>query len=291
VLVLRQEASSFMTSPEARPMPSSKFGMGYEVDLPAGENDVLHALARTGGLPGLDAYNEVIIQRGCFRLPTERAAVMQGLGRVRGDASPLAALASGGEVIRIPLRAPCGQGPMIRPEDVVLHSGDVVFLEARDCEVIYTGGLLPPGMHILPRDRDLDALEVVSFIRGPLFNGAFGGSNLSGALIQPGIGNPSPSQLTVVRRTPNGGQVAIRVDLRRATRQPSERLILKAGDVLILQETPGEAMARYFSQTFFNFNLLWRAVNGTNTMGVIDLSTLDRLPDRLGTVNFNTFQR
>jgi hypothetical protein len=64
------------------------------------------------------------------------------------------------------------------------------------------------------------------------------------------LGNPSPSLLSVIRKTPNGGQLNIRVDLNRALRDPRERILVQAGDVLILQETPGEAIARYFSQTF-----------------------------------------
>ncbi len=37
---------------------------GTSLDLPAYENDVLNALARSGGLPGWDAEDDVIIQRG-----------------------------------------------------------------------------------------------------------------------------------------------------------------------------------------------------------------------------------
>src|SRR5205807_7682719 len=56
VVVMRQESASFNTTLEG-PSPASKRGTGYAVDLPAYENDVLHALSQTGGLPGLDAYN------------------------------------------------------------------------------------------------------------------------------------------------------------------------------------------------------------------------------------------
>src|SRR5262249_29888634 len=144
------------------------------------------------------------------------------------------------QIIRIPLRQPAGAPLPFSPEDVVLHSGDVVFLEARDEEVFYTGGLLLPGEYVLPRDKHLDVVEAVSRFRGPLFNGAFGGSNLSGRLMQEGIGNPSPSLLTVVRRTPGGGQVPIVVDLREALRHPEERILVRPGDLLLLQEKPGE---------------------------------------------------
>src|SRR5207244_9786311 len=110
-----------------------------------------------------------------------------------------------GPVVRIPLRQPLGAPLHVAPEDVILQTGDVVFLEARDEEVFYTGGLLPPGVFVLPRDHDVDVIEAVSRVRGPLFNGGFGGSSLAGNLIAPGIGGPSPSLLRLPRRTPRGG--------------------------------------------------------------------------------------
>jgi hypothetical protein len=276
VLVLRQEAISFGNGPDGL-IATSKRGTGFEVDLPGYENDVLHALARTGGLPGLDVCNEVIVQRGCFRDPADRSALMSGLQAVPSSKDPLHALGAGGPITRIPLRLPPGHMPCIRPEDVILQTGDVVFLEARDEPLFFTAGLLPPAAHALPRDRDLDVVEAVALVRGPLINGAFGGSNLSGDLVKPGIGNPSPTHLVVLRRTPGGGQVPIAVDLGRALREPSERLLVKAGDMLILQEKPEEALARWFSQTFFNFDIAWQAFHSRWATGVIDVSAPDRL--------------
>ena len=46
-------------------------GLGLALDLTAYENDVLTALTRTGGLPGLESTQEVIIQRGYWD-PNER---------------------------------------------------------------------------------------------------------------------------------------------------------------------------------------------------------------------------
>jgi hypothetical protein len=285
VLVLRQEALGFGTGPDGL-IATTKRGTGFEVDLPGNENDVLHALARTGGLPGLDVCNEIIIQRGCFRDPADRSAVLSGLQGVPGNKNPLQALGAGGPIIRIPLRLPPGHPPCIYPEDIILQTGDVVFLEARDEPVFFTAGLLPPAAHALPRDRDLDVLEAVALSRGPLINGAFGGSNLSGDLVKPGIGNPSPTHLVVIRRTPGGGQVPIAVDLGRALCDPSERLLVKAGDLLILQEKPEEALARWFSQTFFNFDIAWSVIHSKWATGVIDVSAPDRLTGtRLPTVN------
>src|SRR5205085_1244832 len=137
------EAASF-TSPFEGPFVSSKRVTGYVVDLPAYENDVLHALAQTGGLPGLDAYNAVIIQRNSFHSEPERAALMRQLegrpppGAEREDQGSrhaphqgTAAWASG-PFVRIPLRQVPGAPPCFGPEYVVVYTGDVIFLEARD---------------------------------------------------------------------------------------------------------------------------------------------------------------
>jgi protein involved in polysaccharide export with SLBB domain len=276
VVVMRQESASFAVTTEGT-LPASKRGTGNFVDLIAYQNDVLHALAETGGLPGLDAVNEVVIYRGFFRPGTDRAAVLANVE----SRQPL----SGGEIVRIPLRRPCGTPAELRPEDVILQTGDVVFLEARKDDLFFTGGLLPPGAYVLPRDRDLDVLEAVSRVRGPFYNGAFGVSNLAGNQVQPGLGGPSPSLLAVIRRTPTGGQVPIVVDLREALLHPEERLIVRSGDILILQEKPGEAMVRYFSQTFMNFEFVWKAFSSQHTLGIVDTAAPDRLSPQLPTVN------
>jgi hypothetical protein len=48
-----------------------------------------------------------------------------------------------------------GDKPPFAPADVVLHSGDVVYLAARDVEVFFTGGLLPSGGGQVPIRVDL----------------------------------------------------------------------------------------------------------------------------------------
>ncbi len=181
-----------------------------------------------------------------------------------------------GETVRIPLRLPPEAPLPFSKDDVVLHTGDVVFLEARDEQVFFTAGLLPPGKHMLPRDHDLDVLEAITLVRGPLYNGAFGGSNLSGTLIQPGLGNPSPSLCVVLRRVPGRGQVPIAVDLRAAMKYPQERLVIRPGDLLVLQEKPGEAFARYFTQTFLNFEMMLNVFHSSSGVGVLDVAGPDR---------------
>lgn len=287
VLVFRQETPTYLYSPEG-PVGGAKRGTGFVLDLPAGENDVLHALAGTGGLPALDVYNAVIIFRDCFQGAEDRSLLLHQMNADPGTPEVVRALCPGAQITRIPLRTPAGQPPALRPEDIILRTGDVVFLEARDPCVFATGGLLPAGLHILPRDRDVDVFDAIAMVRGPLFNGDFGGSNLSGALVLPGIGNPSSSALGVLRRTPDGRQVLIAVDLRKAMRDPQERLLVRAGDLLILQEQPGEALARYVTQTFFNFDVFYQVFRTSRGAGIVDVAAPDRLTGtRAGTVFFN----
>ncbi len=281
VLVFRQEATAFQAGLDG-PIPTSKRNTGNIVDLPAYENDVLHALARTGGLPDIDAYNEIIIYRDYLRDKNIKIDPKQ-LEKARPGAKPQDVWV--GETVRIPLRLPPEAPLPFSKTDVVLHTGDVVFLEARDEQVFFTGGLLPPGKHMLPRDHDLDVLEAVAMVHGPLYNGAWGGSNLSGELVQPGLGSPSPSLVVVLRRVPGHGQVPIAVDLRSALQHPQERIPIRPGDLLVLQEKPGEAFARFMTQTFFNFNIFYNVFNSSKGVGIIDVAAPDRLPGRVGTLD------
>jgi hypothetical protein len=244
----------------------SNTGAGYVADLPADSNDVLTALAMTGGFPGTNAAREVVIYRAYFKGDPDPAALQRLPEVVRPGCPP-----SGGQVVRIPLRLRPGEEPAFRPEDVLLHPGDLVYVESRPVCTFYTAGLLPPGEYALPRDYDLDVVKAIARVRGPLVNGAFAQSNLSGTIIQRGIGNPSPSLLVVLRETPGGGQIPIRVDLNRALRDPRERILVQPGDVLVLQETPGQALVRYFTQNF-NFNLISRVIQTDRTTGTINLS-------------------
>jgi hypothetical protein len=245
-----------------------RHGTGTVVDLPAHENDVLHALARTGGLPGLDAANEVIIQRGHLKSMEEIARLAEN-GQLQRPPSPAVRTdPAGGEIVRIPLRLPPLMPPPFQPEDVVLYPGDVVFVEARDTEVFYTGGLLPPGEYPLPRDYDLDVVEAIAQIGGPMVNGGLNNNNLSGALVATGLGAPSPKLASVVRHCPDGNRITIVVDLHRAMRNPNENLLLRPGDVVILQETCGQAVGRYFTQVF-EFRFLADIIKSSRTAGTV----------------------
>jgi protein involved in polysaccharide export with SLBB domain len=242
-------------------------GTGHALELPAYQNDVLNALAKTGGLPGTDALDEVIIQRNYFKTAEEQKLYWQQMERAPAQAKGIPA----GKFVRIPLRLRPGEPIPFRPQDVILEDGDIVFIERRDLDIFYCGGLLPTGEHVLPRDRDIDVVQAVSRLRGPLINGGVSASSLSGAFIAPGLGNPNPTLLSVIRKTPGGGEVVIRVDLNRALRDPAERILVQAGDILILQETPGQAFARYISQVF-NFNLVYTPIHSAQAIGAATLS-------------------
>lgn len=249
-------------------LSSTRQGTGMIVDLPPNENDVLHALTLSGGLPGLDAANEVIIQRG---YAGEMLSIPENPELLRlPPAADDPALPGEGRIVRIPLRLFPGEPPPFLPEDIILRDGDIVFIESRDSEVFYAGGLLPSGEYPLPRDYDLDVLEALALIGGPVINGGINANNLSGQLVSPGLGNPSPRLVSVIRKTPDGRQVTIEVDIFLAARDPDENLVLKAGDYLVLQETKAQAIARYITQVF-QFRLISDVISRTDTTGTTSL--------------------
>ncbi len=241
-------------------------GTGYTLDLPAYENDVLNALARTGGFPGSDADNAIIIERGSFKGEQGRQGVVNHLLACPPGVDPLSVAAPGIQRIRIPLRFRPGHLPSIRPEDIILQTGDIVFIEAREADVFYAGGLLPSGEYPLPRDTDLDVIQAITRIGGSVLGGGVNTANINGQIINPGLSLPYPTLCSVLRQTPGGGQVTIRVDVDRALRDPRERLLLQPGDMVFLQERPDEAFGRYFSE-IFNFNLRYLFVINRRAIG------------------------
>ncbi len=213
-----------------------KKGAAFSLMLEPGRNDLLQALTLTGGPPGLDAKNEVVIRRGKY----DQADPSKGY-------------------IRIPLRARPDQPLKFTELDVTLEDGDTVYIEARDTEVYYTAGLMGAAQVPLPRDYDLRVIEAISQVRGPLINGSFNQNAFVANAVNAGIGNPNASLVTVVRRLPNDQQIRIRVDLNEAFRDMRENIIIMPGDVVVLQERTGEALARYFTQTF-RLNTTWESV-------------------------------
>ncbi|GAB5403860.1 MAG: polysaccharide biosynthesis/export family protein [Aureliella sp.] len=255
VLVLREDASvEALATINKGQVPVHKRGSAAVIDLPAYESDVLHALATTGGLPGIDAYNEVWVLRK-NTLAGNAFSQMQS-EVIEGGVSPTDVVMSNPahvEAIRIPLKLCPGEPVPFAPQDVILRDGDVVYVEPRRDEYFYTGGLLPGGQIPMPRDEDLDIIEAIALANGSV--GGLGGTS-SVAVLRAGAGVGNiipPTRALIVRKLPNGQQVSIRVDLNQALKHPSERVRIMTGDYVMLYYKPGEIFSNA-ALNFFNFN-------------------------------------
>ncbi len=235
---------------------------GQVVELPAYENDVLNALARTGGLPGPTAKQEVLIYRKGRREQNDEPTDLQS----KSAADLERALRGGGEVIRVPLVMRPGLPPAISRDDIILKTGDIVTIRAREPELYYTGGLIPARETQLPYDRDVSVVKALLMAQGPLVNGGVSTNNLSGSIVASGLGAPSPSLLSVIRKTPSGSQIVIRVDLNDALRDPRHDILVQAGDLLILQENTDESLTRYFT-SIYQMDFFFRYLNRADASG------------------------
>ena len=233
---------------------------GQTVELVAYKNDVLNALAETGGLPGFSAKNEVKILKASRMDPERRDEFVRGFYSMPIADTCLCRppLPEDPAIIKIPLRLPPGVVPQFRPEDVTLEDGDLVYIEGREREVFYTGGLMPGGEHELPRDYDLDVLGAMAIagqgIASPTgAGGAGGGGGIGGGAGL--VGGVPPGQLYIVRETPCGQQITIAVDLARAINSPAARPLVQPGDILVLQHKPEEEILNFGLGTFFVYGI------------------------------------
>jgi len=65
--------------------------------------------------------------------------------------------------------------------------------------------------------------------------------------------------------------VAIRVDLNTAMTDPRERILVQPRDILLLQETPQEAIARYFT-TVFRYTIFYNFLSSSRATGTANLT-------------------
>lgn len=234
VLVVREESGS--------KDGVTKRGDGHLIDLPAGENDLLHALNMTGGLPGTDAKNEVLIIRDDGNLGARYDEVVSSIKLSKQPCACPPIVPDAPNVTRIPLRFHPDQPPSFKESDVILNTGDIVMIQSRDREKFYTGGVLGGGEHLLPRDYDLDILGAIALAGGPVGStGAmlsqsqgFGrGGNRNG-------GPLPPSTAIVVRKLCDGSQIPIKVDLNKALTDSSQRILIQPDDMIIVRYTCAE---------------------------------------------------
>lgn len=231
-----------------------KRGTGVLIDLPAKESDVLHALAASGGLPGVDSYNEIWVLRKSTITAQDEAQVET---IVNGSVDPsvgIGQLPPHVKAVRIPLKQCSDESITFTPDDVTLHDGDIVYVEPRKDEYFYTGGLLPGGQYPLPRDEDLDIIEAIAIANGSV--GGLGGTS-SVAVLRAGAGLGNiipPTRVLILRKLPNGQQLPIRIDLNLAMKDPKERIKVMAGDYIMMYYKPGETAANAMLN-FFNINI------------------------------------
>jgi protein involved in polysaccharide export with SLBB domain len=232
---------------------------GRMLKLKAYQNDVLNALMESGGLPGVNAKNEVKILRASRADQRRRDEfVQQFYQQYYCNPDPCGCpppLPEDPSILKIPLRLPPGTIPEFGPENVVLEDGDIVYIESRDAEVFYTGGLLPGGEFKIPRDYDLDVLTAMALSGGGISRQQNGGGGGGMGGIGGMIGQVPPGMLYVLRKTPCNGQITIAVDLAKANVDPRERILVQPGDILVLRYKPSEEILNFSLGTFFTFGI------------------------------------
>ena len=218
-------------------------GTAKTLDLWAGQNDVLNALNKTGGMPSMMAKNEIIILRGGFDDVVGSDMIISKSNNTNGS-SPY--VNGNPNIVRIPLRVRPGQAlPELTQDDIILKDGDVVVIQSREAEVFYTGGMLQGGMYPIPRDFDLDVFSAMSMAGGSVAVAA-GGTSMRGS----SIGNIIPPTRLLVIREVNGYQRAIRIDMKRGLTDPSERILIQPNDLIMLEYTPSEVVFNMILSTF-----------------------------------------
>jgi protein involved in polysaccharide export with SLBB domain len=260
IVVVRQDLGGQQTmAPGGRrggfTLGADQSATGSMIKLRAYQNDVLHALMASGGLPGVNALNEVKILRASQADQKRRDEfVQQFYQQYYANPDPCGCpppLPDDPSVLKIPLRLPPGQIPAFSPEDITLEDGDIVYIETRDAEVFYTGGLLPGGEFVIPRDYDLDVYGAMALAG----SGVSAMQNRGGGGIVGSIGGVPPGMLYVLRKTPCNGQITIEVDLAKANNDPRERILVQPGDTLILRYKPCEELLNFGIGTFFTFGI------------------------------------
>lgn len=155
-------------------------------------------------------------------------------------------------VVRIPTRIAPGEDPGFCEDDIILNDGDMVFVDSREYDFFFTGGVMGQGQFVLPRDYDLDVVGAVLYAESQVRQfanrptRALGGTSVLNRDVTAGA-----SEVIVLRRMPDGTVIPIQVDLFRALRDPNERVVIQEGDTILLQYKPMEAAYAFFERYFF----------------------------------------
>lgn len=226
VMVIRGDQSQARSAPRfmrqnSNPVSTRSDGSGqiFNLNLPAGESDLLSAMMESGGLPGVNAEDQMQILRRAHAF------------RQRNTPFPRAGENSQQTYAQsVPIRANySGQVSPFPRSDARLGDGDVVSIAAKPTEVFYIGGQLGGGEFAIPRDRPLSVMDAISQV---------------GGVPQPRRGVAAvplqePRRLTLLRKQ-GGHQVSYQFDLTGGFSQQASQIRVRSGDYLILDHTPAQ---------------------------------------------------
>jgi protein involved in polysaccharide export with SLBB domain len=193
----------------------------YNLQLPAGESDLLGALMESGGLPGVNAQDQMQILRNA-----------SGRSSMARSSFPRSRSSSAFSSQRVAQSAPVRYGSPVSSfprSNARLGNGDIVSVEAKPTEVFYTGGQLGGGEYLLPRDRPLSVMDAVAQAGGV----PQGRRGLAAVPLQ------EPRLLKLVR-TAGGQQTTWQFDLSGGYSQQAAQTRVRAGDYLILDYSPAQ---------------------------------------------------
>ncbi len=157
---------------------------------------------------------------------------------------------NGPGVVKIPLKIFPGDPPPISQEDIILHDGDIVYVESRETDFFYTAGLLGGGQYVLPRDYDIDVVDAIAIAesrsnREPNTRAVGGVSALNQDV------TVGASKVVLQRQFPSGRRMSIKIDLYDAMEDPNKRVLVQPGDRIYLRYTPMESVFAFFERHLF----------------------------------------
>jgi RNA polymerase sigma factor (sigma-70 family) len=133
VVVIRQdvggESSITKDKPENTPgAAGTKRGIGQVLELPYGDNDLLTVLVKSGGIPGANAADDVVIER---TRPAPHAADNAGAPvSVKNGAGGATTKEYVKQTLHIPLRLRADARVPFTEDDITFQNGDIVFVPA-----------------------------------------------------------------------------------------------------------------------------------------------------------------
>jgi protein involved in polysaccharide export with SLBB domain len=217
-----QQDARFRGQNRSAPVSARSDGSGriYNLNLPAGDNDLLNAMIGSGGFPGVNAQEQMQLLRNIHH-GSAQTSPFPRTGKTAAQPRTFAQ--------SLPLRSKgANQTSSFPRSQARLNNGDIVSIAAKPTEVFYTGGLLGGGEFLIPRDRPLSLMDAIAQAGGiPQSRG--GGV----------IPLQQPRSLTLLRR--NGdGQVSYRFDIDGGFSQRASQTIVRSGDYLILDYSPAQ---------------------------------------------------